>query len=394
MVMPNIVSYQSFFGELAGHLHREGWEVHVATCLRDKELLPAPREVGAVAPVFHEVAFARGMNPLGHRRAAQRLRRLVKGLEPDLVHAHFDAAIFTTALACRGGWPPIIATFHGMSFPMLRGMRRRLVRAATAWAAKQYDLVYVLHEENRRLLQEAAPEAEIQVWAGYGVGCDLERFAPVSFWEREMLRAELGFGPSQRVFAFVGRFIEEKGYARTVRAFLQLAQEDPDVRLLLVGCPDPLHGSGLSVQEEKALEGSGRVKRAGNRNDVERCLGAVDVLVLPSGREGMPVCLMEALAMGVPVIASDVCGCREVVRHKIDGLLVPNENPERLLEAMRALAGDFGKRRRFSAAALADRARFGREHFVREQMRIYRVLLQTAVNDGKSVRGEGESRWE
>lgn len=399
LVMPNVVSYESFFIQLAERLHHEGMEVHVATCAADKQLVPPPREGQWRGAVQHQIAFARGANPLGHVTAARSLRQLVERIKPDIIHAHFDAAIFTVAMARRKSWPPALATFHGISFCLMRGIKRRLVRAAGAWAARHFQKVYVLQDENREMLQEASPVAEIEVWPGFGVGCDLKRFSPVSRWEREVLRAEFGLEPSQRVFLFVGRFIQSKGFEILARAFLQAAAADPKLYLMLVGCADPLHPTGLSAAEERALGTCPQVKIIGKRNDVERCLGAADVLVLPSRREGMPVCLMESLSMGVPAITSDVAGCRHVVRHGIDGLILRNLGVQELADAICQLAGDEVLLQKFRAAALAGRERFSRQAFVEEQWRVYREMLHgDARAHSKQASGigacpDGQGEW-
>lgn len=373
VVMPDIVSYHSFLKELCLHLCAHGVEVHVGARM-SQDLVPPGTGTGTGGPVLHDLPLARGMHPVGHAVACMALRRLVREVAPDIIHAHFDAAIFATALARQKHWPPALATFHGMSFPMLRGSKRWLVRRASAWAASQFQKVFVLHEENRQALKSAAPAARIEVWPGFGVGCDLDRFRPAPIHQRTELRTGFGFGPGDRVFAYVGRFIEAKGFALAARAFLQLSLEDPDVRLLLVGAADPLHPTGLTKEEEQKLQESTRVVWAGNRHDVERYLGAADVLLLPSRREGMPVCLMEALAMGVPVISSQACGCREVVREGVDGFQV--EGVQALVVAMRRLASDGALRQRFAAAALAGRRRFGRERFIHTQTEVYLNVIE------------------
>ena len=138
LVMPNIVSYRSFLSELGVALCADGAEVHVACSSAD---LVDPRVVvsGSGAPsehaglTIHAIDFARGMNPVAHLRAARRLGSLVDRLKPDVVHAHFDAAIFTTAIARTSRWPATIATLHGMSFPIMTGWRKMVIRRATGW---------------------------------------------------------------------------------------------------------------------------------------------------------------------------------------------------------------------------------------------------------------------
>ncbi len=376
LVMPNVISYEAFLGELGAELRARGVEVHLACSLAKFEDShtaaagpAAPEQRGGLT--LHAIEFARGMNPISHRRAARRLAALVERLQPDVIQAHFDAAIFTTALARTARWPATIALFHGLSFPILKGWRKILIRAATAWAVRQFDGVWVLNSENRDLLRAAAPRAAVHRFHSAGVGCDLARFVAPTSAEREAVRAPLGFAPAHCVFAYVGRLVEAKGFALTVRAFLHLAKDTPQARLLVVGGGDPLHPTGLTPEEEAAMRASAQIVALGFRTDVERHLKAADVMVLPSFREGMPVGLMEALAMGVPVLTRDVCGCRDVVRDDVDGVVLQDCRVENLAAAMQRLAGAPDLRQRLSSRALADRDRFDRAHFVREQCAIY-----------------------
>ena len=375
IVVPRLVSYISFFRELCGALIAGGVEVHVACS-------PAPlgdENVAAAADrvQLHHIEFPRGMNAAAHLRAARRLNRLVEMLRPDVVHAHFSAAIFTTALARTYRWPVTHATFHGVSFLAMRGWKATLLRAMEKSAARRFDTVWVLTDDDRDGLQAEAPRATVRRLPGFGVGCDLEKFAPVSAAERAAIRMRFAIAREHIVFAFLGRFVDFKGFADVVSAFLALSQTSPHARLLLIGARDRLHPTGLSAEEERALKASPQIVDVGFRNDVERCLPAADALVFPSRREGMPVCAMEALSLGVPVITCDARGCREVVRSGIDGLVLRDARVPSLRAAMQRVLDDEGLRRRWSAAALAGRERFSRGSFIAEQTRIYETLFRT-----------------
>ena len=373
-VVPNVVSYRVFLAELSAALHAGGHEVHVA-CSTDA-LFKLEGEPDTAA-TLHPLTFPRGMNPPGHLRAARQLEALVARLQPDLIHAHFSAALFTTAVAHRARWPVTLGTFHGMSFPLVPGVKGRILRTAESWTATRFDRVWVLTGDDRDALRSAAPSARVEVHRSCGIGCALERFHPdrVPAAERAALRAELGLAPEHCVFVFVGRFVDFKGFGLTVRAFLRLAATHPRLRLLLVGSTDPIHPTGLTPVEEDARGKSAQIVDAKHRSDVWRYLAISDAMVFPSQREGMPVCSMEALAMGVPVITSDTRGCREVVRDGIDGCVLRESTVEAMTAAMSRLANDPGLRRKMSAAALAGRERFSRAAYIREQIEIYERQL-------------------
>lgn len=368
LVIPSIVSYD-FLRELCRDLTADGTEVHLA-CAPDA-IWGKTQVVERDGVQRHTIKFARGMNPLHHLRAARELNRLVEALQPDLVQVHFSAAIFTTALARTRRWPATIGTFHGVCFSAMRGWKAALLRVMETWAAQRLDAVWVLTDDDRENLQAAAPRAVVRRLPGLGLGCDLEQFAPPNTLEREALRTKFGLGPEQVAFVFVGRFVDFKGFAITTGAFLRLAATNANVRLLLAGARDGLHPTGLTVQEEEQLKNCPQIVDLGFRTDVRNCLAAADVMVFPSRREGMSVCLMEALATGLPAITADSRGCREIVRDGIDGRVIREPTVENFVAAMKAAADDGAQRRRWSEGAIADRARFDRRGFVAEQKRIY-----------------------
>jgi glycosyltransferase involved in cell wall biosynthesis len=380
-VVPNQASYKCFLSELGRALFWEGGEVHCAGS--DAALFGEDREGGSPCRLeddvrFHRVEIPRGLNPLGHLRAARDLRRLVRRLRPSLVHAHFSAAIFTTALAKSRGWPPVFGTFHGLSFPQRGGALAHCLRWAEAWSAAQLDTVFVLTEDDRDSLVAAAPNAVVERLESLGVGCDLARFNRARFGDGELAqrRQELGLKGGECVFAFVGRWTDFKGFGRVVRAFLRVFEEVPQARLLLVGGGDPIYSDGLTPTERLALERNPAVIRLGQQREVAKYLAVSDAFVFPSRREGVPVCVMEALAMGVPVLTMDSRGCRDAVRDGVDGEVLADGSEmdfgARLAGRMLELCRKPELRADYGARALEGRERLSRGRFVTEQLGFYR----------------------
>jgi glycosyltransferase involved in cell wall biosynthesis len=389
LVVPNIISYLVFLRELCAGLRADGVEVHIACSMA--ALWGAETSSAANDGVhFHPLTIPRGMNPLGHWNAARELDALVSHLRPDVVHAHFSTTIFTTALARRATWPATLGTFHGMSFPLVGGMKGRLLRAAESWTSGRMDETWVLTADDRERLRAAAPRARVEVQRSAGIGCNLDKFdsARVSPEERAALREKLGLRPEHRVFVFVGRFADFKGYDLTVRTFLQIAASDPRLRLLLVGVADPLHPTGLTPEEEAARANCPQIIDVGMQSEIAKYLAVSDAMVFPSKREGMPVCLMESLAMGVPAITRDSRGCRDVVRDGVDGFVLRDCTVANLAEAIRRIADAPDLQRQMSARALAGRARFDRGHFIREQKEIYAAWAPANPQPADDVRME------
>src|SRR5690606_27878211 len=137
-----------------------------------------------------------------------------------------------------------------------------------------------------------------------GLGCDLDVFNPENFSpeQKAALKAQLGISQDDFVFAYTGRFVDFKGYDKVIRSFLFLYQKYSQARLLLIGGNDPIHPTGLTEDEERQMKDCAGIIPIGFTKEVANYLAITDVFVFPSIKEGMPVCVIEALAMDVPVI--------------------------------------------------------------------------------------------
>ncbi len=158
-----------------------------------------------------------------------------------------------------------------------------------------------------------------------GNGIDLARFdrAAVPAEQVRRLRAEIGARPEDVVCGAVGRLVWEKGYAELFEAAAALRRRLPQARFVVVGPLDPDKADGLSdVDLARSRERAG-ITFLGLRHDVAELYAAMDLYVLASHREGYPRSAMEAAAMGLPMVATDIRGCRQVVDHGTTGLLVP-----------------------------------------------------------------------
>lgn len=318
---------------------------------------------------YHDVSMPRGANPLTHLRAARSLRRLVDELQPDLVDVHYSAAMLSAAVARTRQWPRTTAIIQGLRFTNIGGLRGHIERLVECWAARRMDEAIVLTTDDLTALRENGVTNASELEA-CGFGCDLERFDRTRFSaaDKAGIRAELGLTPDEFVVIYVGRFVAFKGFDVTVRAFNSAVERVPDMRLLLCGVPDSLHPSGLADAEQASLDQNERVSKLGWVKTMERVLVVADLCVFPSTREGMPVNLMEASSMGLPIITCDSRGCREVVRHEVTGFVLPPQDSDALADAMVELSQDRERLQRMQDEALASRARFDRRRFIDERV--------------------------
>jgi glycosyltransferase involved in cell wall biosynthesis len=378
-IIPSITNYFTFLEDLIEELNGRKHEVHLATSRKHIARISAYRR--EVKCTVHDIDFPRAIDPFRHYGAAKSVKSLVERIKPDLINVHFSAALFTSMLAREEGWPPATGTIHGLGSPLIQGWRRTLIAKAEKWSAERADEVFVLTEDDRDYLAKNAPKATVSVLESFGMGCDLQRFDPAAVVEqrKEEVRAACGIAPDNFVYIFIGRQTQFKGYDKVVAAFAEVQQSHPKSRLLLVGEKDRIHPTSLEPRLEKSLKQDPAFIRVGWRENVQDYLAISHLNVFPSEREGLPVNLMESLAMGVPVVTIDSRGCREVVSHQVNGLVIEGRSHEKLVAAMRDLQDDKALLRRFSEAALQQRARFDRKRFIQEQLQIYARITGAEV---------------
>jgi len=309
---------------------------------------PTLRQAGFVV---HNVFISRRIEPWRDLRSAIELARLFRRRRYDLVHTHTSKAGFVGRLAGRlAGVPMVAHTAHGFFFhenmpPLQRRLFEGLERLAAGWT----DLLFLQSREDYEyvLASGMMPPARVRY---LGNGIDLSAFDITRWdrpWERQFLRQTF-FGDGDYIVALMVAFmIERKGHIYLLRALEAMGVERERLRVLLVG-DGPLEESLRGFVRDAGLER--HVAFAGYREDIPRLLAGADIYVLPSLSEGMPRSILEAMAMELPVIASDIRGCRELVVDGETGLLVPPADAGALAEALRRLAGDADLRRRMGEA--------------------------------------------
>jgi glycosyltransferase involved in cell wall biosynthesis len=325
---------------------RRGWRVSVAAPPQGtvRRRLDGDRAGASLLP------WSAGRGTRGLRRDARSLAELVRVTQPDVVHLHSSTAGLAGRLVVRGRIPTIFQP-HAWSWqavppaaaPVLRAGERRALR----WTTTVVCVGHGEAETGRR----AGLGDRIQVVRS---GVDLERFRPTGVAERAATRAELGLPAAAPVVVCVGRCTRQKGQDVLVAAWPAVRAACPTAILVLVG--DVQHG-GVRIPS-----GTAGIRQEGPVDDVRPWYAAADVVAVPSRWEGLALTVLEAMAAGRPVVASDVNGIREVLDDgsapPAAGALVPPAAPVALADAVVARLHDDDRRRREGEAARRRAERF------------------------------------
>jgi len=320
---------QSALLSQAAALDPDRFEVHVATLRRvaGDPLEPAFRAAGIAV---HDLTAAD--EPFGV--TLLRLHSLLKTLRPDIVHTHLAAAGITGRIMARvGRVPHVVSTLHNVSD--WTEHRRQPLRTLDRATLRLADRICAVSNAAREAVVRAAPAlAPRTITLRNGVA--VERFR-VAEGAREGARARLGFAPADFVVASVGRLEPGKGLATLLHAAARASARAPMLQLLLVG-----DGSERPMLERLAttLAIEDWVTFTGTRDDVPLLLAAADMFALPSRREGVGVAAIEALAAGLPVLASRVGGLPEIVTDGVCGRLLPPEDTTAWADALTRAASE------------------------------------------------------
>lgn len=301
----------------------------------------------------------RSWNPKADILALGELSAIFRRERFDLVHTHNPKPGVMGRIAARlAGVPCVVNTVHGLYATPEDPARKRIPVGVLEWLAARFsDLeLYQSREDLAWARRIGLVPRSRSVLLGNGV--DLSFFDPSAVDPERVsrLRAELRIREGSFVVGTVARLVAEKGYRELFAAASQIRARFPDVRFVAVGDPDPEKTDSLTPAEiARARED---FVFAGWREDVRDLLALFDVFVLPSWREGLPRSALEAAAMAKALVLTDIRGCREVARDRVEGLFVPPRSPSGLAAAIGSLVQDAGLRKRLGKAARARAAEF------------------------------------
>ncbi len=346
------------FAKTSVHFHQLGYRVrHGVLIDGDGSLL-------------HHMSDIKGLDAFSlhiTKKAPWRVLELLPILDeerPDLIIAHLFHSYMTARLLGRMmRRVPVISVYHSSG----QGRGRSLLDKLTLGLTEYYVTV---SEDGAKYGRETlgVPERKLKV---ISPGVDFERILNPSM-PREAMRRSLGYSESDFVVGCVARFHPVKDHETLLRAFKILRLRRPNAKLLLVGKGDELPRMRALAEELGLL---GDVVFAGYRCDVPELYGAMDAYCLTSKREGMPQVILEAMAAGVPVVATEAPGITSILRHKANSLLAPIGDAESIADALEAIATQPSLAAIITCAARKDVERHSLTHYLEQ----YQALVEDII---------------
>ena len=318
-------------------------------------------EIEALGAEFVPWRLSRGgVNPFTELGSLLSLLRTYRRLRPDVAqHFTIKPNVYGALAARLAGVPVVVGGVTGLGYAFAEGGRRRSV--IRPLATSLYRLASVLSDgvtfqtaHDADVLFGAASKARrsaLVIPGGSGVDLSVFSQKAVSVKARREMRASLGMSPDAPVVTMASRLLYDKGVVEYVEAARVVRARRPDAVFVLAGAPDPVNPESVATQDLEEWRESGDVLTPGHVNNVPCLLAVSDVVVLPTYYpEGIPRSLIEAAAMGRPIVATDIPGAAEVVEDGVNGTLVPPRNAAALAAAIEVLLGDAELRARYGEA--------------------------------------------
>ncbi len=368
-------SLDAFFRGQLKWLLEQGFDVHAVSSPGASLQRVAERE----GVTTHEVPMSRRVTPFSDVVSLFRLVRLYRRLRPAIVHGFTPKGGFLGMIASWiAGVPVRVYTILGLVHTGRTGPQKHLMRVTERLSCRLAHRVYcecgsILEVAVRDRITRARKASVLAAWSCNGIadilnrGCDCGEY-------RKRVRTALGITEPALVIGFVGRIVPEKGISELIETHQTLVEEFPCLHLLLVGTPEDEQPLSPSVSEQ--LGSTPQIYCVGFQADPVPYLAAMDVLLHPSYREGLPTVPLEAAAVGLPVVTTDIPGCVDALKPGETGILVPARDSAALTSATRAMLVAPELRSRMGAAGRNWVAQYANAITTwQELMQEYRQLL-------------------
>ena len=317
----------------------------------------------------HAIPLTRTISPFHDLRCLYQMVRFFKREKPDIVHTHTPKAGIIGMLAAYMARVPVkMHTVAGLPLMEAKGFKRRLLMAVEKITYRCADWVYPNAQGLLSFIEEnqMCSSSKIKILGkGSSNGIDTAFFDPIQMPKAETntLKANLKIAPEDFVFSFVGRLVGDKGVNELVEAFVLLSEQYPNIKLLLVG-PEEKALDPLNRETTQHISAHPSIISVGYQNDIRPYLAVSDCFVFPSYREGFPNVVLQAAAMEVPCIVSNINGCNEIIQDQKNGWWVPPKSVTPLVQTMEEALTNSVKRKAFKKQLRPQIiAHYGRQHF-------------------------------
>jgi len=312
-------------------------------------------------------------NPVSEIRGMIELYRIYRRIKPDLVH-HVTpkSSLFGSCAAWLSGIPGVVNALAGLGYLYASsGLQARILRPAVTLAFRFFlgrgrSRVIVQNSDDQEFFSNVIGIDPDRVVLIKGSGVDISKFQPVEPPPADKIR-----------ICLVARMIWEKGVRELVAAARRIKDMRDDIEFILVGDTDTESPSGVPEESLRSWHKEGVITWLGHVDNVPALLNGCHIALLPTYREGFPKSLLEAAACGLPIVATDVTGCREICHHQINGLMIRPRDVDSIVAAVSRLADDPQMRSRFGRESrrLVE-AYFSEEIVVEQTMEVYRSMQQ------------------
>ena len=331
MIGTTAACFYGFRSELVKNLNLKNITVYAFTTDNDVLELEKISELGAI-PISYQLNRG-GLNPLADMLATYKLAQQIKQLKPDLVFSYFaKPVIFGTLAAKIAKVPKIIGMLEGLGYtftdqPNGLSSKTKLIKAIQVFLYKlalpKLDQLILLNHDDKTdlLINNDIEVKETYILGGIGLDLNQYKYSPAT---KDL--------PIQ--FLFIGRLLKEKGIHDFIAAAQIVKQKFPQTTFTVLGGIDEANLGALTQGELTQYIDQNVIDYPGHVENIAEWIKQSHVFVLPSYREGVPRSTQEAMAIGRPVITTDVPGCRDTVIDGVNGFLVPKWNPQALAEKM------------------------------------------------------------
>ncbi len=356
--------HMPFIRELKAH----GVEVHAA--FKDNSADKPGLDLSEIDKTF-EVPFERRPLRPNNIKAYRELKKIIDGNGYDAVHCHTPMGAVITRLAAKSArkkGTKVIYTAHGFHFFKGASIKNwMLFYPVEKYLSKYTDCLITINSEDCELAYKKKFRAG-KIYKVHGVGVELDKFKAVDADEKARLRAEYGYDGDTFIMIYPADLSVRKNQPMLFDALQKIAEKNKNVKLLLPGQPIRLEEYKRMISERGIAD---NVEFLGYRRDINNLVGLSDLSVASSFQEGLPINLIEAMAMGNAIVATDVRGNNDAVEDGVNGYLVPVGDSDLMAEKILELMNDREKLRTFGENGLDMVKDFSTENVNREMLTIY-----------------------